>query len=179
MKDIDNMCKILPIVYDDKTLKLLSLRYMDEYIDILVSDEYNSFKDESFKTDIRLDKVQQKIYNIILSFRFKIPNPEAARLILLDKHENIIGCCSVLENENVLDIAYFIKPEYRHRNEGYTMVKNLINNLKLSALQFDKFRLTIQEINTKSINLAKRIGFNEVNRIKGRYYTNLIMELGR
>lgn len=182
MNSIKEISKCIPIIYRNRKLNFITLDDLDVYCDILRSDFYNKYMDFSFKHDITLSKLKGILYNNILFNKMNTPNTYEARLILKDiDNQHIIGGCTIFEKDagTVLEIAYFILPEYQGHGEALEMLKVLLKVLSASNIKFTRFRAITQDINMGSVKILDKLSFNVIRTFNGKVTKNLVFERNR
>jgi len=182
MNNIKQLASILPIVYDNRKLKLLSTSEIYDYSSELRSNYFNKYSDYNYKTDLPKSNLQSILFNFAVGYSLKLEYPGEARLILIDNaNSRLIGGCTIFEKENntVLELAYFIKPEYQHKGEALNMLRHVIQALRNSKINFYLFRAIIQDSNEASIKLVDKLGFKPGRTFKGVHTYNIVCELVR
>lgn len=182
MKSIKEFSKYVPIIYKDRELNFLTFDELDKYCDILRSDFYNKYMDFSFKQDISFNKLEDILHNNILFNKMNTPNTYEVRLILKDTtNQHIVGGCVIFEkdDEAILELAYFILPEYQGHYEALEMLNRLIKVLGDSDIKFCKFRAITQDINIGSIKTLEKLSFNIDRTFIGKVTKNLVFERAR
>lgn len=175
MINIEKVKEILPIQINQYKLSILSLKYMDKYIDNCVKYYYNQYDDFDFAKDISRDKLEAYIYKLINSYLFNMAIDGECRLILVNNNTLIAGC-TIFERKKDLEIGWWVIPEYQHKNIGYMMMSKIIDELYTSSITFKNLYCVIREDNQPSIKLAQRLGFEMDKVVKGRTKNNYILK---
>lgn len=174
MLHINELLEILPINCKSGRIEILTMKYLDWYVDNCRKDYYNQYTNFNF-CSIPRKQLKDTIKNMINSYDNKVRDKCEARVIL--KNNNIIiGGCTIFEidKENI-ELAYFVIPEQQHKGIAYDMLYNLIKSISISNISFKRFILTIQSCNKISIKLAEKLGFSQ----KKLDNNNITMELHR
>lgn len=181
MKNIKLLNNVLPIIFDNKRLTLISFNDIEWYISNCRKAYYEEYLDFKFSKDITKDKLRETLYNLVVSYRLNIKSYGEARLLLRDIYNNeIYGGCTIFERENsTIEIAYFIIPKYQGKGIGKKMLFNLCKALANSSIQFNKITLIIRYDNYNSLALAKSVGFKKLSEFQGKYKKNIIMYISK
>lgn len=173
---------MVPLMYSNKILNLLSYEDIDWYINNCREHYYEEYNDFKFSKDITKNKLKSLIYSLVTSYKLKDTNKYGSRMLLKDiKTKEIYGGCVVfnVNNDEDLELAYFILPKYASSGLATEMLLNLIYALNNTKSSYKKYILRIQSSNIASINVAEKCGFTERCKVKGKYTTNIIYELER
>lgn len=178
MKNIKELCKIVPFEYDKYKIRLVSFSDTDWYIDNCMEAYYEEFIDNKF-SNVPRKKLDIALYNIVKSYVCKVETKGEGRLLLCDKYTGeIIGGVTLFEremnNEPILEIAYFIIPKHQGKGIAYSMLNNVIDRINKSNMKFTRIAAVIREDNIKSIHLIEKLGFNKFNITNGKYKNNII-----
>lgn len=174
MLHINEFLDILPINCKSGRIEILTMGYLDWYVDNCRSDYYNQYTDFNF-CSISRKQLKDTIANMINSYANKISNQCEARVVLKNKNKILGGCTIFEKNNGEIEIAYFVIPEEQHKGIAYEMIHNLLNNINKSSIPFNKFIVSIQSCNKISIRLAEKLGFVQNKSEKD----NIVMELYR
>ena len=177
MKNIKSLCKVIPFEFNNYKIRLISFKDTDWYIDNCMKPYYEEFIDGRFSEHSK-GYIEECFYKIIRGYVCKVETVGEARLVLFDKNTNaIVGGVTLFErelnNEDVIELAYFILPEYQGKGISYIMLNNVIDVICKSTMKFSKLTAVIREDNEKSLGLIKKLGFKEVSRAKGKYKMNI------
>lgn len=174
MKNIAELRKTLPIIYNNRKLRMVSFNDIDWYITNTLQPYYEEYIDCKFSSVPR-KKLEMQLYNRIKGYVCRVKNSDEARLLLCDCNTNeIIGGITLFEKDENIEIAYFILPKHQGKNEAYNMLKNSINKLNKSNMKFKNITAVIREDNTKSIKLIEKLGFRRIDSVKGKYKNNIV-----
>ena len=78
--------------------------------------------------------------------------------VITDKRKNIIGIIfGIRITLATIDVAYFLKEEYRHKGYMNEALKAFVHNIELKD-SGNRFRMVIDLDNIPSLNVAKRLG---------------------
>lgn len=181
MISIKEFSDILPIKCRYGELNFLSFDKLDWYVDNCRKDYYNEHLDFNFKSDITREDLYDTFYNLVIGQKLKEKSDKEARLVLKNEVNDCIGGALAyeLQRNNVIELAYFVVPEYQHMGIAYDMLKSMIEALNKSKLKFRGFIATIQYDNVASINLVKKLGFRLLSEADGKYKKNITMYLDR
>lgn len=179
MVNIVNLKNILPITYGDKVLRLMSLYDIQWYTDNCRKEYYEHYMDFKFSSDITRDKLENIFNKLAVEYICNTQSNNEARLVLCIDSE-IIGGVTIYEKCNdILELGYFVIPEYSSKGIGYAMLNELITKIKTSNIPYSKIIFTIREDNIASIKLAEKLGFSKTRIYKGKYKNNIEYVLER
>lgn len=89
---------------------------------------------------------------------------EGCRCLIEDNSGNIVGGISFIELEQcVIEIGYFIFPEYRRNRIATGIVLGAIKSIRSTGRKY-RFRLKIEVNNKASIGVATKCGLNLVGK---------------
>ena len=180
MYNIKELYNCLPITYDNKIINIISFEDMDWYLNNCVQDYFEEYLDFKFSKDIKYENLQSALYKIIVGYKLKIEEYGEARLLLKDLNtKEIYGGCTIFERGNNLELAYFIIPKYHNKNIATSMLREVINALAISDIQFNKFVLTVREDNIASLKVAEKLNFKFSHEYSGKYKINKVFKLER
>lgn len=181
MNDIKELCRALPIKYDNKILDLLTFKDIDWYVNNCMQSYFNEFLDFKFSTQLNEAELQTHLYNAIISYTFRVKSSSEARLLLKDrKSSTIYGGCTVFNTKNsCIELAYFVVPEHHNKGIATDMLNHLVYALCNSNMAFDKLKIVIREDNIASLKLADKLGFKLNSTEKGKYKMNKVYILER
>lgn len=178
MKNLSKIKKFLPIEHKDLVLKPLDFNSIDWYIDNCRQSYYEKYNDFKFSTDIKEDKLYEHLYKLVKGYITNDKNISCVRCII-HKQNEIIGCITVVEKEDNIELAYSIIPKYWGRGYATNMLKCIINNIIKYKLEYKNIILEIREDNTKSIKVAERLGFEVLYIKQGKIKNNIIYALNK
>ena len=161
-------------IINDKDVKaeLISNNILSEYIDILRSDFYNEYLDFKFNSDISEEKLIYEMKNKIEQYDKYDINIKEFRFVILDSNRHIIGGYT-LHIGFEIEIAYFVIPEYQGKGIASKALYGVISKLKYLGYNNYIVKLNIQEKNSKSLRLARKMQFKVCKKYKGRFGTNI------
>ena len=169
--------RLLPLKFKGKVLDYVHYSDVDWYISNSREKYYNEFLDFDFSKDVSEKDWKSRVNYLINRWKL-VPNKETEIRLLLkdDVSQEIYGGCTIFDNrskDGSVIIAYFIVPKHQNKGIGYELINKVLEILK--SLNINKVKITIQETNEASINLAIKTGFKEDKRIRGKKVNNIVM----
>lgn len=182
MIDIEELCDVLPIEFNDKVLNCLSYDDIGWYIENCRKPYYEEFMDFKYSRDITKYKMHKALTSLVRSYNTRFKAKYEVRMLLKDKNtQEIYGgmILNDIRDNNRLEISYFIVPKYQHQHLAEEMVGNFIKVINNSSIRFEGLEAIIQSGNKASIGLVEKLGFKNTASLKGKYTMNLVYYLPR
>lgn len=177
MYNIGSLKRQLPFIIDNIEIRLLEYKDIDWYITTSKQDFFNEFIDNKF-TDTPYEVLKFRLTNLVMSYRTGVKVQGEARLILIDTNsgDKIGGCTLFEKDKNCIEVGYWIIPAYQGKGNAKKLIYN-IDKLLFKLNNINVINLTIREDNDKSLIIAEKCGFKAVDKINGKYKTNIVYEL--
>lgn len=182
MVDIEELCEVLPIEFNNKVLNYLSYDDIGWYIENCRKSYYEEFMDFKYSKDITKYRMRKALISLVRSYNTRLKTKYEVRMLLKDKNtQEIYGgmILTDIRDNNRLEISYFIIPKYQHQHLAEEMVSNFIRVINGSNIRFEGLEAIIQNCNKASIKLVESLGFKNTASLKGRYTMNLVYYLPR
>lgn len=177
MYNIVALNKQLPLKVDGFTLRLITKQDVPFYVDKFKQKFMNEYMNERFDNLQDYTGIQMRLRHLALSYKVNSKIDGEARLILVDNINSIIGGITLYERANeIIELGYWITPSYQEKGLGTKLVLCTIDIIK-KLNNISSIRLTIREDNIKSIGLALKIGFTQIDKYKGKQGYNLIYSM--
>lgn len=180
MVNIKALSNILSITYDNKQLTLLDIKELEWYVDNCRQNYFNTYLDFDFARDIKAESLKTLLYDIVIGYKLQIASDSEARFVLKDTDiDRIVAGCTLKEQKDTLELAYWVLPEFQGNHIAHDMLHNLIKATSQSQMKFTRFRATIQDRNVISKKLVEGLRFINTGQHDGKYGINDVYILER
>lgn len=178
MMEIESLSSVLPIIVNGDVLQFVRGQDAMWYTRALQSAYYNKYADLNFRA-MQRKVVYSTLKHLADEYEMRIETLHEVRLILSRNNKQIGGCTVYEDKGNLLSLSYFVIPSYQGMGIAFNMMHKLIRTLDNSQMTHKGYSLSIREDNERSLRLANKLGFNEVNQVQGKTKINKIFYLGR
>lgn len=137
-----------PIKVKDCKLKLLTLDRLDDYIKLIRSREFNK-NIRPKMSRFSFNKMYEILADRVMSYGKENKSLEY-RAVLVNDEESIIGTFTIYFEADFMEIAYFVKREYRGKGYGSSMIASVLEKLPLAEFGIQRVRARVLADNTLS-----------------------------
>lgn len=190
MYNIKNIASKLPIETERLIIRTLDTYDLDWYTKLVIRPFMSEYLDNPLVySENFMEHLVTKLQSLIDDANSLKESPKELRLVIVEKTSmlNIGGITLIpkiekhgtrINKKSIIEIAYWIIPEYQHL--GYA--KEALKSISFKLLKIREVRrliLEIQSINIGSIRLAEKCGYTQYEIKDGAVVTNFLYKLDK